>query len=115
MPAVHGHHVLDDHIHSRSERVPSRDRTEANWRAQSQRSQRHHDDQLAADEQHKDAERQRGHPDAGRVEADADGDDDGEHDEAEDEVVGEVVEGPGAGAAEGPAGGGGADEVGQSR
>ena len=66
---------------------------------------------MAADLEHQYAQRERGDSDTGWVLADGDGYDDAEDNEAEDEVPVEVVEDPGAGAAEGAAGRGGAGEA----
>ncbi len=106
MLAIDGHHVFRNDIHGRSQRVTSCDRTEAERSPKTHRAQRDENDELAADHEDEDAQRQRCDLDAGRVPADADGDDDGDDDEAEGEVPVEVVEGPCARAAERAAGGG---------
>ncbi len=109
--AIDGHYVFRNDVHSRSQRVASRDRAEAEGSPQTRRAQRDENDELAADHEDEDAQGQGCDLDAGRVPADADGDDDGDDDEAEGEVPVEVVEGPCARAAEGAAGGGGFGEA----
>lgn len=98
--SVDGNDVFPNNVHSRSQRVSSRDGAEAERGPEAQRPQRDQDDELAAHQEYEDAQRQRRDLNAGRVPADADGNDDRHDDEAEGEVPVEVVQRPRARAPE---------------